>query len=185
MKKANILMIMVVLFPLTIPSYGQEYGGLMIDYELPGQGLRSIDISDRVTRNSNHVSEWLRLNVHLAHICRQRCEDENRCKAWTYEETGPRDLGNNRFVWIGRCHLKSGIPIPVPKAEYGQYISGIKLLEPPPAQPAPPTSQAQRDWKNNADLPGNDYRSFFLKKIILRNVTRLANKIPVAELGLW
>lgn len=83
-------------------------------------------------------------------MCASRCEQDGRCRAFTYVSPGIQ--GPN-----ARCWLKDQIPNPV--SGRAGIVSGVMRHAGPPA---PPTQGGSAQLEMDVDRPGSDYTSFDL-----------------------
>gem|GEM_PF-2818285 len=112
----------------------------------PGMNIRSFEIDELAP----------------CKICEDECSKDPNCKAFTYVKPGVQ--GKNAMCW-----LKYGVP---EKRADTNCITAVKLQESPLAKISKVTLARLNhnfNWpatdpqiKANTDIPGNDYRSFFL-----------------------
>ncbi|HVZ71019.1 MAG TPA: PAN domain-containing protein [Polyangia bacterium] len=86
------------------------------------------------------------------HLCKQACEREAGCAAFTYVNPGVQGPS-------ARCWLKNSVPQAVPNA---CCTSGVKGEHGHHAEPAPPPPMRRGTFEMNVDRPGYDYKNFDL-----------------------
>jgi curli biogenesis system outer membrane secretion channel CsgG len=84
-------------------------------------------------------------------LCRSACQDDSRCRAWTYVKPGVQgDLAH--------CWLKDSVP---ERWEDDTCVSGAKGAEAPPETGGEQEQEAKTEY--DTDRPGADYRDFPLR----------------------
>lgn len=173
MKAQRLFMIfsvMLALFGYKNYCYATEYQArqTLQDMDLPGNTFRSFPLVVDDDFSELWGAEDFRSHVLLpaAYQCKDDCNNDSRCLAWTYKFYGYRKLGElegRGFAWFriqvrGECFLKDRVPSVVPKM---MHFSGVK----PPLPPPPSTSRTVAAMEYNTDRPGGDYRKVSKKKI--------------------
>jgi hypothetical protein len=86
------------------------------------------------------------------HMCKEACERDARCAAFTYVNPGVQGPS-------ARCWLKNSVPQAV---QNGCCVSGVKGEHGRFAAPPPPPPPAPASFEYNVDRPGYDFQNFDL-----------------------
>ena len=158
-KLIGTISLFTVCFLLILPQISTAGPSFWKEMDLPGHDFRNFslhrDYNEPPLQFQGYFQRINNQYEELAHECRRACEQDTRCKAWTFVRGDDGSIvgrTSQGTTWRlrGRCWLKDDVPEPVVNRI---CISGVK--------PPPPTVQAHpRGWEVHIDRPGGDYRNF-------------------------